>query len=45
MYTGINKNKSTMERGIMNKVDEFINSLLQLQIEDNLPSQKLKQIL
>ena len=34
-----------MEIGIMNKVSEFINALLQLQIEDNLPSQKFKKIL
>ena len=47
MYAGIksiNKNKSTVERGIMNEVNEFINALLQLQIEDNIPSQKLKKI-
>ena len=36
-----------MERGFLNKVNEFINVnvLFDLQIEDNIPSQKLKRIL
>ena len=42
-YTGINVNISTMERGFMNKVNEFINARLHLQIEDNIPSPKLER--
>ena len=41
----MNINISIMERGIMNKVNEFINVLLQLQIENNISFQNLKKIL